>query len=269
MMNGNSATNPASNMHLRRGRVWLAVAVCLFGQAVACADDAALPVAGSSTTAGAGQPVLEDQVLREQRAPVAGAGQVGAAVQPFPPAQIDDLGTTNNSNTGADTTTSDGLARLLGPATTAPGAPTFDYSALARDVGDQTRYGDPLDDAEPDARASEHHNADSGTGVHGTISVSVGTGGMRSTRASLTVPVIDDELTVRITGEQGRNTLNRYDSSSIFDDAWLSDRRHGGRGRNDDWYRNEDSSSLGLDVRWTPDGATREVRRRASESGGR
>ncbi len=264
MMNSDSVACPAVRLPWRHGRLWLALTVCALGHSVAYADNDAAPSARATTSEG--QAVLEDQVLQAQRAAVARVGQFAAPVQPGLTPHFDALGSANNSGVNADSPPSDGLARVLGSATTAPGAPTFDYSALARAVGDQTRYGDPLDDAEPDARASDQRDTDARHDLHGTISVSVGTGGMRHTRASVTLPVIDDELTVRITGEKGRNTLDRYDSSSINDSPFLLDRRYGGRGRNDYWYRNEDSSSLGLDERWTPNGATRDVRRHSSKS---
>ena len=249
MTNNKSVVHSAAGPAWRSGWFWLALTVCVLPSAGAFADDAAATNQRARTTTI--EPVLEDQVLPVQRAAVANVGPTASA----------------NATAPAYPKATDGLAGVLGPATTAPGAPTFDYSALARDVGDQTRYGDPSNDADTSARASDAQDTDSRDDVHGTISVSVGTGGMRNTRASITLPVIADELTVRITGEQGRNTLNRYDSANFNDSPFLFDRR-GGRGRNDYRYQNEDSSSVGLDVRWSPNGAaTRDSRRRSSQPG--
>ena len=248
-----SALHPA----WRAARVWLAVSMFALNSVAVSAEQGA--TIGSADTATPGHAVLEDQVLPVAHAPAPISAAARAAVQAVQRPQLDDLLTVSTLAERANSSPPDGLAQVLGPVTNAPGEPTFDYSALARDVGDQTRYGNDLNDAA--ARVGDRvgdRDAGPGENIHATFSVAAGTGGMRQTRATVTVPLLDNQLTVRVTGEKGSNTDHRYSRSDLRDSPFLLGPRFGARVR--------DSSELGIDLRWTPNGDARNDRRREPRS---
>ena len=248
-----SALRPA----WRAARVRLAVSMFALNSVAASVEQGA--TIGSADRATPGHAVLEDQVLPVTHAPAPIAVSARAAVQAVQPPQLDDLLTVSTLAERANRSPPDGLAQVLGPVTNAPGEPTFDYSALARDVGDQTRYGNALHDAA--ARVGDRlgdSDADPGENIHATFSVAAGSGGMRHTRASVTVPLLDNQLSVRVTGEKGSNTNYRYRRSDLRDSPFLLDPRFDTRVR--------DSSALDIDLRWTANADARNDRRREPRS---
>lgn len=73
----------------------------------------------------------------------------------------------------------------------------------------------------------------------GEVAVSAGTGGSLSTSASVTLPLIDNVLSVRISGSKGRGQFSRRD---YFSDQPL---------RFND-YESSGGSNFGFDLRWAP-----------------
>lgn len=126
------------------------------------------------------------------------------------------------------------LDRLLGGEDGTGG--TFDYTALPKDLDDSARY-----DAR-DGAAERSFDA--------TVSVMAGTGGVMQTRASVTVPLLDDQLTVRISGATGTGYYRDFSGDVLgrgaSRDLWDGERRYFDDGRP------QSGQSFGLDVRWAP-----------------
>lgn len=82
-----------------------------------------------------------------------------------------------------------------------------------------------------------------------TISVAAGTGGMLQTSASVTVPLLDDRMTIRVSGSKGRGDgyIRDFSGDGLF----------GGGSRGDYSARDLDRSRLGVDLRWSPEAAGR------------
>ena len=222
--------------------LWFACASCAWAQAGAAGPDA-----------------LEDEVLAAGRAsapsPVTSAPAVPAVDRivdlRLPAAAPDDTGARP-----ASPITYTGLDTLLGDDDGTTG--TFDYTALPRELDDDARW-------EPASERKER-------GIDATVSVAAGTGGMMQTSASVTVPMLDDRLTIRISGATGSGNGYMRDFSRGGDGllgrgtggdgmgafgtgAWDGSGPWDGRRRG-----NDDFSRLGVDLRWTPEARNRDVR---------
>ena len=219
----------------------------------------ALLLLACSTCAWAGEGVaggvLEDEVLATERAPVRlpAAGVAGDAATTAPSAANGRIdlrlpvdAPAGAQPSGASPITYTGLSELLGDADGSTG--TFDYTALPQALDDDARW-------EPESERKDR-------GIAATVSVAAGTGGMMETSASVTVPLLDDRLTIRVSGATGRGngylrdfTRDEPGEGAFGTGTWDRSSPWDGRRRGDD-----DFSRLGVDLRWAPPSRDRAAR---------
>lgn len=120
----------------------------------------------------------------------------------------------------------------------------------------------------PDNAPAELYGDRAERGVHGSIAVTAGTSGTLETAGSVTIPLLNNDLILRISGAKGSGqSYGSFDRGSFSGDGFYNDgfsrygvSRYGSSRYGSSRYgpsrdgnvRGGDSTRIGLDLQWTP-----------------